>query len=198
MTVKRNHWWVILPLAVSVAAFIGGAALAGPWSRDAGSKMRGDLGPPSVSRPAAPALGAPAAERVVRAPSERRVFTFAPNPYKAGDKVVVAAEGTRLMLGTTALAEVPKGTELKVIATEGPWVGARIDKDGKTVGGWILMDRVQAAAKKAAAAPPPADGVRRFSAEPGQPIAARGAGTARPPAASYYRADSKMKGRVGL
>lgn len=155
MHALKIRWSTVALLGAGVVAFSAAAATAGPWSRDAGSKMRGDFQSPARSSQPAPMMyRAPAAAQVVQAPSERRVFTYGPNPFNVGDKVVVTAEGTRLMLGTRSVADVPKGTALKVLATEGPWVGTRVEHDGKQTGGWILMDRLEAAAQGADASPP--------------------------------------------
>jgi hypothetical protein len=54
-----------------------------------------------------------------------------------GTTVVVTQDGAELMLGTRAVANVPKGTEFSVTEVRGVWVGGRAHLDGKSVEGWL-------------------------------------------------------------
>lgn len=58
------------------------------------------------------------------------------NDIKQGDTVVVLAD-TRLRLGQQVLAEVPKGTQLKVQGISGDWVDVAMVVDGREQEGWV-------------------------------------------------------------
>lgn len=65
------------------------------------------------------------------------VWAAPPNPFKPNDSFVVAYSGAPLMRGDRTLATLPQGMTLKVLKTEGSWVGTAVTVDGKNVGGWV-------------------------------------------------------------
>ena len=62
--------------------------------------------------------------------------------FAAGETVVVTEEGTKFMLGERVVAELPKGTAVKVARVKGNWVGGTVQKDGKELSGWVRRNQV--------------------------------------------------------
>lgn len=65
-----------------------------------------------------------------------------------GTTVHVAA-GTPLMRGTQVVATVPSDQDLKVLKTEGPWVGVAVEVNGSKRGGWVLRSGGDAGSRTA-------------------------------------------------
>jgi hypothetical protein len=55
-----------------------------------------------------------------------------------GDTIVVAAANASLKLSDRVVASVPQGHRIIVSSVEGPWVGTHIERNGRSVAGWIL------------------------------------------------------------
>lgn len=86
--------------------------------------------------------------------------------FQAGDKVVVAVDGAKLVKGSETLATLKKGDAFDVLKVQGPWLGAQFDINGKKTSGWIAMSEVQTPADRTAGATPQQDERRSFSYEP--------------------------------
>ncbi len=65
---------------------------------------------------------------------------------KVGDMVVIIRDGTLLKIGTSVIAELKKGTSLRVTGINGNWVGGTVEIDGKKATGWLKMIDVEIAA----------------------------------------------------
>jgi formylglycine-generating enzyme required for sulfatase activity len=61
--------------------------------------------------------------------------------FKPGDRIVTR-QPTALRAGDETLASLPPGTHLAVIKVNPPWLAASLQKDGKTVAGWISSSDV--------------------------------------------------------
>ncbi len=61
----------------------------------------------------------------------------APQVVKAGDTVAVVQDGTPLKMGAKVLAELKKGTQFRVTAINGDWVGGTVVVGGRGEQGWV-------------------------------------------------------------
>lgn len=61
----------------------------------------------------------------------------AAGPFRAGQDLIVARQNTPLMRGWHTLATLPQGQALKVLKTEGKWVGTSTVVNGRKIGGWV-------------------------------------------------------------
>ncbi len=61
--------------------------------------------------------------------------------FKPGDRIVTRQQ-TVLQAGDETLASLPPGTHLAVIKVKVPWLATSLQKDGKTVAGWISSSAV--------------------------------------------------------
>jgi hypothetical protein len=132
---KRLGWCL---LSATILAFaIPTIVEAQP--RDAGAKMRGDVGRTSgratysrgvVPRPA------------LSVDRSYQAFSVEPLPFQAGDDVRVVGERANLMLGRRVVGHVTDGETLRVLQIRGPWVGTVANVDGKEVAGWIWYSQV--------------------------------------------------------
>jgi hypothetical protein len=86
-------------------------------------------------------------------------FALAAEPaaqIKVGDTVVVARDGAKLMVGTKAVADLAKGTPIKVTGINGDWIGGTTAGPGAATNGWVKKtDVTHAAAVPAVAAAAP-------------------------------------------
>ena len=57
--------------------------------------------------------------------------------FKAGDTAVVAKAAAELKVGNRVVASVPQGTQFKVLAVQGTWIGASVEQKGQKFSGWI-------------------------------------------------------------
>jgi len=83
------------------------------------------------------ACPAPAAERAI----------------KAGDNVKVISGPAPVKLGKKTLTTVEAGTELKALKVLRNWVKVTVERDGKTVTGWIHTKRLELLARSEGASP---------------------------------------------
>jgi hypothetical protein len=97
-SIWRNRIVALLAMTV-LGGVLSPAALANPWNRDAGAKMRGDYGTStrSVARAprryqAAPRIDAPA---LVQAPTQRRSYSYEPAPRYCEPEARVQAQAQR-------------------------------------------------------------------------------------------------------
>jgi hypothetical protein len=65
-----------------------------------------------------------------------------PGTIKRGDKVIVVAEGTRLVLGDQIVSIVPRDQQLTVLEVHGSWIGTTIETDAGEKKGWIQSDQL--------------------------------------------------------
>jgi hypothetical protein len=90
----------------------------------------------------------------VRPAESYQAFSFEPLGINPGDTVMVAKEGVKLMSGRHVVANVGEGREFKVTRIVNGWLGAELQRDGKTFKGWIWHKNVKLAADMP---PPPPD-----------------------------------------
>jgi hypothetical protein len=74
--------------------------------------------------------------------------SVSPGAIKRGDKVIVHAQGTRLMLGDQIVSTVPKGQQLTVLEILGSWVGTTVKTDAGEKRGWIQANQLVAPGKQ--------------------------------------------------
>lgn len=104
----------------------------------------------------------------------RQSYAYQPAAFGVGDQVVVSVDEAKLMKGTDALASVKKGQSFQVREIQGPWLGTEIERDGRTIKGWVwynhatLADKPSTETADRAAAQPPVER-RSFSYEPSEP-----------------------------
>jgi hypothetical protein len=72
----------------------------------------------------------------------RQVTAQHPSNPRAGEKLVVANDNTKLMIGTRALGTLNRGDEIAVIQVKDRWIGASIESDGKQVAGWVWYENL--------------------------------------------------------
>ena len=113
--------------------------------RDAGSKIRGDIGRSSVR--SVPARSYATQPSVVTRPAEvarpaYEAYSIEPLAFEVGDQVRITDRGANLMVGRRSLGRVPGGAELRVVQIRGPWVGTVAQIDGREIGGWIWYNQV--------------------------------------------------------
>lgn len=135
--------------AETVPVLIKGLTATDPIARCGAAESLRTLGP--AAKDAIPALQkavtdpdesvrAAAAEAIKAIPvasSEARVEAGATATF-----VVTLQDGVELKLGKTAIANLPKGTRLKVIQTQDPWLGVTVEIDGQKKKGWVLQSQV--------------------------------------------------------
>lgn len=106
---------------------------------------------------------------------------------KKGDSLVVTYGNAPLMRGRATLANVAAGQRIKVLRTEGNWVGTRIKVNGREVSGWIWRNQLATPEQFARRQTTrrysyqPGTSVRRYSAMPGPAVPSSGYNR------SYYR-----------
>lgn len=66
----------------------------------------------------------------------------AADTFRAGDELIVSNRGAPLMLGKNTLATLPQGQRLRVVRTQGEWLGTSAVVDGQTLAGWVYRGRV--------------------------------------------------------
>ena len=132
---------LIAALSHSVPRYRQGAAESlgnlGPLAKDAAAELRKaakDDPEPAVRQAAAQAL-----ERIdpaaVKGQSGEK--TLAP-----GRVVVTLQEGVSLLRGSQTVAQLPKGTQLKVLTLKGDWIGVRAEIAGQAKDGWVQKAQV--------------------------------------------------------
>jgi glucose/arabinose dehydrogenase len=83
---------------------------------------------------------------------QRRAFSVEPGmtepeatmPFKPGDRVIVRAEESRLMIGDRDVGAVHQGERLTVTSVEGNWIGFSFQRDGKEMRGWLRAEDLEA------------------------------------------------------
>jgi hypothetical protein len=70
--------------------------------------------------------------------------------FRSGDQMVVAQQGAPLKRGSETLATLSQGQKLKVLETDGDWVGTSAVVNGQTVSGWVYRRQVATPAQYAA------------------------------------------------
>jgi len=141
----------ICPASAEVAAktvpvLTGALAQPLPQGRELAAEALGRLGP--LAKDAAAALekaaadedkdvreAAAAALSAVRQPAAGTAGASA--AIQPGGFVVAPADGLKVRMGERVLAQVPKGSRLKVLQLQGDWIGVEIMLDGKRVAGWV-------------------------------------------------------------
>lgn len=133
---RSKMGWCLLSAAL-LALVVPAIVEAQP--RDAGAKMRGDIGRTSgrssysrsvVARPS------PSVDRSYEA------YSVEPLPFEAGDQVRVVGERANLMMGRRVVGSVGGGESLRVLQIRGPWVGTVTNVDGQDVAGWIWYSQL--------------------------------------------------------
>ena len=81
------------------------------------------------------------AEKVQKQPTEKP-SSKKEAPIKVGDTVVVSEDGAKLTLGSKVLAELSKGSKIKVVQLKDDWIGGHVTIDGKKQAGWIAASSV--------------------------------------------------------
>lgn len=124
----------------------------------------------------------------------------AADTFRAGDEVLVSNRGASLMLGKNTLATLPQGQRLRVVRTQGEWLGTSAVVNGQTLAGWVYRGRVapttQAAQRRTGRRTysyqpaPTSDGYRRRSSG----STPRGYMGPAPYGPQYWRADRKING----
>lgn len=162
MNIKTIGTW-LLAAAVAALALPERPVQA---QRDAGAKLRGDIGrysgraaqpspratsPRVVSpqpRAFAPQPVTPAQRRAVMpaqpqpAVDPYAAYSLQPLRFEVGDKVR-AVRNTHLMRGRRVLGSVAAGQQLRVLRIRGPWIGVVTQADGREVGGWVWYSQVE-------------------------------------------------------
>ena len=132
---------LIAALSHSVPKYRQGAAESlgnlGPLAKDAAAELRKtakDDPDPAVRQAAAQALEKIAPAAVKGQSGEKSI---AP-----GGIVVTLQEGVPLQRGSEAVAQLPKGTQLKVLTLKGDWIGVRAEIGGQPKEGWVQKSQV--------------------------------------------------------
>jgi hypothetical protein len=122
--------------------------------RDAGAKMRGEVGRATRSvgratRSQSRVLPRASTPSTARGQSDETVgidtaYSRIALPFEVGDTVVVARESARLMRGRRVLGSLPSGNQLRVVQIRGPWVGVVAPIAGRETGGWLWYSHVKA------------------------------------------------------
>lgn len=128
--------------------------------------------------------------------------------FRSGDQFVVAKQGAPLKRGSETLANLSQGQRLKVLETNGDWLGTSAVINGRTVKGWVYKPQAATPAQYAARRATR----RSYSFQPSAPASggyaypSRPSGSARsssngqfimgltPYGKSYWRADRKISG----
>lgn len=109
--------------------------------------------------------------------------------FRTGDQFIVARQNAPLKRGSETLATLPQGQRLKVLETDGDWVGTSVMLNGRAVTGWVHRPQVATPTEYAAQR-----ATRRFSYQPPAPSA----GTYSPPSRSTGRSSSNGQFIMGL
>ncbi|HQU42489.1 MAG TPA: hypothetical protein PK867_06735, partial [Pirellulales bacterium] len=83
--------------------------------------------------------------------------------FRAGQHITVANEGAPLMRGWHTLATLSQGQRLKVLKTEGNWIGTSTSVNGRRVSGWVWNRHVATPSQQAKRR----TAQRRYSYQPG-------------------------------
>ncbi len=57
---------------------------------------------------------------------------------------VILTNGTQFVVGDDVLAELRKGTTIKITAVKDDWVGGTVPLEGEDTAGWVKRDQVRA------------------------------------------------------
>jgi hypothetical protein len=109
----------------------------GPLAKDAAAELRKtakDDPEPAVRQAAAQAL-----ERIDPATVKDQSGEKSLAP---GRVVVTLQEGVSLQRGSQTVAQLPKGTQLKVLTLKGDWIGVRAEIAGQAKDGWVQKTQV--------------------------------------------------------
>jgi hypothetical protein len=137
----------LLSIGLALLLVLGAASVA-LAQRDSGAKARGEFGRGfwNTQRYRGPTYYQP-----VQPAQSYEAYSFEPLGIHPGDMVVVEKEGVKLMSGRNVVATVREGREFKVTRIVNGWLGAELERDGKTFKGWIWHKNV----KLAGDTPPP-------------------------------------------
>ncbi len=160
-------------IAAATLLMIGSPAYG---QRDAGAKIRGDYSFGSAApQPRTYSRGFVETQRSFSyEPAEpsaiRRSYSYVADLFAVGDKVVVSSNEAKLMSGTDTRGMLDKGMTFEVRQVEGPWLGTKIEIDGKKISGWVWYGSVTLAHEPSSDSAARAQGARRsFSFEPAEP-----------------------------
>ena len=116
-----------------------------PAARRGAAEALGALGP--LAKSAADALKRAADDEdpaVAKAATEALKAVSSPKtkPAAAEGTVVTLQDGVDVMVGKLSIAKLPKGTSLRVLSTQGVWIGVAVEIDGQRKTGWVMQSQV--------------------------------------------------------
>src|SRR5690606_31108751 len=138
----------LLAVAVAGGAWVGEAM----GQRDAGAKVRGEFGTGywgqgsaaqrSFTRPSyGPVYSGPAS--AVPGVESYRSFSYEPLAIAVGDEVTIQVPQANLMIGTSRVGTLLQGQTFKVTQVINGWLGAVVERDGRTLRGWVWNGNVR-------------------------------------------------------
>jgi HEAT repeat protein len=133
------------PLALSRQLAAESLGSLGPLAKEATAALQKALADEdkNVHDAAAQALAATGQPAAKAAPgAAASIVAGAATPLAAGDVVVTLEDSVAMKVGSSVVARVPKGTQLKVIELRGSWVAVRATVDGKPQTGWVQVTQV--------------------------------------------------------
>ena len=139
--------------AKTVPVLVEGLALPIIHCRRLAAEALADLGPLAKVATAALQKAASDADPGVRAAAAKAISavggaappdtSHASAAIKPGDSVIATEDVVAMKSGTTVAARFAKGTELKVLEIQAPWVGVQAAADGQSQIGWVLQTQVK-------------------------------------------------------